>query len=127
MGTQITLDLSDEVYQRASRLAALTGQSVREVLGNTLEQFLSAIDLSSDIAVTQMTDAEVLKLSESMMDDDLSERTSVLLDRQQAGLITEAERIELIGLMQVYDIGLLRKAQALAEAVRRGLRPPLES
>ncbi len=28
--------------------------------------------------------------------------------------------------MQVYQQRLLRKAQALAEAVRRGLRPPLE-
>jgi hypothetical protein len=28
--------------------------------------------------------------------------------------------------MQVYQEGLVRKARALREAVRRGLRPPLE-
>jgi hypothetical protein len=36
------------------------------------------------------------------------------------------ERSEMLALMQVYAEGLLRKAQALREAVRRGLREPLE-
>jgi len=50
---------------------------------------------------------------------------STLLDRQQAGTITEPERAELAALFQLYQEGLLRKAHALAEAMRRGLRDPL--
>ncbi len=58
----------------------------------------------------------------SIEDRQLSE----LLHRQQAGILTEAERPELAALMELYQSQLLRKAQALREAVRRGLRPPLQ-
>ena len=53
-------------------------------------------------------------------------RLSELLDRQQAGLLADSERAELKALMEMYQEGLLRKAQALREAVRRGLREPLQ-
>jgi hypothetical protein len=53
-------------------------------------------------------------------------RLSTLLHRQQAGKLSDMERSEMLALMQVYLDGLLRKAQALREAVRRGLREPLE-
>lgn len=45
-------------------------------------------------------------------------RLSELLDRQQAGSLSENERSELQTLMQIYQAGLLRKATALSEAVR---------
>ena len=51
---------------------------------------------------------------------------STLLHRQQTGELSDMERSEMLALMQVYMEGLLRKAQALHEAVRRGLREPLE-
>jgi len=37
------------------------------------------------------------------------------------------ERKELLALMQIYEIGTLRKAEALAEAVQRGLHAPMRS
>lgn len=52
-------------------------------------------------------------------------RLSELLGRQAAGALTEPERTELAALMGIYQEGLVRKAQALREAVRRGLRGPL--
>jgi hypothetical protein len=54
-------------------------------------------------------------------------RLSELLHRQQAGTLTTEERPELTALMEVYQTQLLRKSQALREAVRRGLRPSLQS
>ena len=57
--------------------------------------------------------------------DDL--RLSELLYRQQAELLSEPEHVELARLMEVYQEGLLLKAEGLAEAVRRGLRLPLVS
>jgi hypothetical protein len=56
---------------------------------------------------------------------DQDSRLSELLDRQQVGSLTETERPELATLMQAYHEGLLRKARALEEAVRRRLREPL--
>ncbi|WP_375474478.1 hypothetical protein [uncultured Nostoc sp.] len=40
-------------------------------------------------------------------------------------LLTEGDRSDLQTLMQVYQEGLLRKATALSEAVKRGLIEPL--
>jgi len=60
------------------------------------------------------------------MEPKQDQRFSELLDKQQATQLTSDERSELMVLMQVYQEGLLRKAQALNEAVQRGLREPLE-
>lgn len=75
--------------------------------------------------VSKLSDAEVLELSEMQMDAKRDRRFSRLLDKQQAGKLTNGEESELLALMQNYQDKLLRKAQALREAVRRGLREPL--
>ena len=67
----------------------------------------------------------VLALSRLELPPTQDRRLSALLEQQQAGTLTDAERGELLTLMQAYQEGLLRKAQALQEAVRRGLREPL--
>jgi hypothetical protein len=56
------------------------------------------------------------------MQPEQDRRLSTLLRQGQEGL---TERQELQALMRVYEIGMIYKAQALAEAVRRGLREPL--
>jgi hypothetical protein len=81
--------------------------------------------MSAIEAVTSLSDEDVLKLTELQMSPEEDHRLSRLLDRQQKGKLTAAERAELFTLMQVYQDGLLRKAQALSEAVRRGLIEPL--
>lgn len=72
-----------------------------------------------------LEDAEVLALADLQLPPDQDHRMSVLLDRQQAALLDEAERRDLAMLIQIYQEGMRIKAQALEEAVRRGLRPPL--
>ncbi len=41
--------------------------------------------------------------------------------------LTPTEHFELLVLIHLYQIGMLRKSEGLAEAVRRGLRKPLAS
>ncbi len=53
------------------------------------------------------------------------DRLSLLLDNQQGGTLSKRERGELSALMELYQEGLLRKAQGLREAVKRGLIKPL--
>jgi hypothetical protein len=53
-------------------------------------------------------------------------RLSDLLDRQQAGALSPSEQSELTGLMERYQQGLLRRAFGTREAIRRGLRQPLD-
>lgn len=78
-----------------------------------------------EIPVALLPDEEVLILSYSFMDPNQHEEISDLLADQREGMIDEVGRKRLDELLQIYDRGLLRKSEALVEAVRRGLRLPL--
>lgn len=127
MSTQITITLSDEVYQRAERFARLANRDVASVLADTIQ--LSIPPVRANIIelepVSALSDQQVMALTELQMEPDQDTRLSELLDRQQAGILAEDERPELQTLMQIYQEGLLRKATALSEAVKRGLIEPL--
>jgi predicted DNA-binding protein len=128
MSSQVTLTLPDEVYRRAERLAQLSSREVADVLADTIELSLSPVGLKSEAVepVSGLSDEEVMALAELQLASDQDQRLSSLLDKQQAGTLIEAERSKLLALMQVYQESLLRKAQALREAVQRGLRKPLD-
>src|SRR2546426_8457335 len=128
MSTRVVISLPDEVYHRAERLAQLISRDVADLLADTVALSLPPLSPQPETVrpVTELTDEEVLALTELQMDPKQDRRLSLLLDRQQAGELSDTERAELLALMQLYQEGLLRKAQALHEAVRRGLRKPLE-
>ena len=128
MSTRVVLTLPDEVYQRAERLAQLTGRAVADTLTDALALFLPPFNTlsTSGKPVTELTDEEVMVLTELQMTPVQDETLSALLHSQQAGELSDTERTELCALLQLYQEGLLRKAQALHEAVRRGLHEPLE-
>jgi hypothetical protein len=128
MAPQVVVTLQDEVYRRVERLAQLTSRDVADLLADTITLSLPALDASmeSGQAVTVLSDEAVLALTALQMPPAQDRRLSTLLQRQQARELSTAERTELLALMQSYEEGLLRRAQALQEAVRRGLRAPLE-
>jgi hypothetical protein len=123
MSTQITITLPDEVYQRAERFARLANRDVASVLAETIQLSIPAVgaDIVDLEPIFVLSDEQVLLLTELQMEPDQDARLSELLDRQQAGTLAEAERSELQALMQVYQEGLLRKATALDEAMKRQL------
>jgi copper homeostasis protein CutC len=123
----VILHLPDEVYDQAARLAQLMNQDVSRVLTETIESALSPLGASlNDLTpVEKLSDSDLLAAAELRMDTAQGKRLGRLLDRQQAGTLAETERRELAALMQVYHQCLVRKAQALSEAVRRGLRERL--
>ncbi|NEP13813.1 MAG: hypothetical protein F6J92_25125 [Symploca sp. SIO1A3] len=127
MSTQITINLPDEVYQRAERFARLANRDVASILADTIS--ISIPDIRTDTLELEpfpnLSDEQVLALTELQMEPEQDARLSELLDRQQAALLVEDERLELQTLMQVYQEGLLRKATALSEVVKRGLIEPL--
>jgi hypothetical protein len=129
MSAQITFARSDPVYDRARRLSQVTGRSLQDILADTLDLSLPSLSSPAQIIApaSMLSDQDVLKLADMQLTVSQDQRLSELLGRQQAGLLTDAERAELSGLMQVYQTKLLQKAQALHEAVRRGLREPLSA
>lgn len=127
MSTQVTITLPDEIYQRAELFARLANRDIASVLADSIQLSMPAVranvlDLEP---IAKVSDEQVLALTELQMEPDQDNRLSELFDRQQAGLLTENERLELQALMQIYQEGLLRKATALSEAVKRGLIEPL--
>ncbi len=76
--------------------------------------------------VSSLSDEDVLALSKAQMRPAQGRRLSALLGKQREGELAESARSELLALMQVYNQLWIRQSEALAEAVRRGLRRPLE-
>jgi hypothetical protein len=127
MSTQITITLTDDVYQKADRFARLANRDLASVLADTIQSSIPNISAAATILepVSLLSDADVLLHTELQMEPAADIRLSELLDRQQAGILTDRDRSELQLLMQTYQEGLLRKATALSEAVKRKLIKPL--
>jgi pyruvate-formate lyase len=79
----------------------------------------------SEKSVAFLSDEAVLKLCEIQMDATQGRRLSHLSQQQRERSLTHEEHHELLTLMQTYNHLWVRQSQALAEAVRRGLREPL--
>ena len=128
MATRVVVTLQDDVYRRVERLAHLTRRDVADLLADTITLVLPPLDVSAEVgpAITSLSDDEVVQLTDLQMRPKHDRRLSALLHKQQAQALSAPEQAELVALMQVYQEGILRKAQALHEAVRRGLRAPLE-
>ena len=134
MTTQIILNLPDEVYKRAEHFAQLTNRAVGDILTQAIALSLSPIspqstpiDSKETPSIASLSDEEVIALTELQMQLEQDQRLSELLYNQQAGTLADTEHSELLALMQVYQEKLLLKAQALREAVQRGLREPLDA
>jgi hypothetical protein len=129
MTVAVTLDVPESLIEKAQRFGGATQQRVEEVLAEVLETMVPMLEDSPDSLlsppVTMLTDEEVLQLADSKMDAMQNQRLGTLQSTGKATGLSVAERYELLALLQIYQLGQLRKAEALAEAVRRGLRPPL--
>jgi hypothetical protein len=128
MTEQVTLNLPLEVYHRARLLAERAGRPVNDLLAETIAISLRPLGSApgDEQPLTTWTDEAVLAAAQAELPPDADQRLSDLLHRQQAGMLPDTERSELSALMELYQSRLLRKAQALQEAVRRGLRGPLQ-
>jgi hypothetical protein len=126
--TQITVSLPEDVVQRAQYLAQRSGRPVEALLAETIELSLRPLGAMANGSgpTADWSDQEVLACVETEMPLADNARLGELLDLQQAGSLAPADRTELARLMETYQSGLLRKAQALREAVKRGLREPLK-
>lgn len=125
MSAVVTLTLPDTVLERAQIWAEHSGQPVTDFLTETIE--LSLVPLGqAPPPVTEWANGEVLAATESQLPLEDDQRLRELLACQRDGCLSEPKSDELHRLMLMYQEGLLRKAMALREAVRRGLREPLK-
>jgi hypothetical protein len=125
MNQQITITLSEAALERAINLAGVVARPVEKLLADTLELALPDIGTEVSTSVTALSDEEVLVLAQARMEARQDAYLSELLEKQQAGNLNEEERLALHSLYQTYLRLWLRQSEALAEAVKRGLRKPL--
>ncbi len=125
MSAAITLTLPDTVLERAQLWAEHSGQPVTEFLTETIALSLAPLGQAPP-PTSEWTDDEVASTAQLELPVDDDRRLGKLLERQRESNLSETDAEELHRLMVAYQEGLLRKAMALREAVRRGLREPLQ-
>lgn len=131
MAIEVTLALPEDLVEDARRFGKATRRDVQTVLAGTLIMMWPTLGEVSnyidDRPIASLSDAEVLALSRMKMTRSQSERLGELQSKGKEFGLTADERRELLELMQLSEIGILRKSEALAEAVQRGLRGPMHS
>jgi len=127
MSTQVTLTIPDKLYEQAQHWAMLTQRDLTETLTDALTLVLTPLQVKPqrEIPVTELADSAVLALTQIQMKVTQGERLTELLAKQRETTLTDTERYEMLALAQIYGQLWLRQAEALAEAVRRGLRQPM--
>ena len=119
MNQQITIEVSEQVWRRANILAEQKSRKLEDVLEEWLEETVA------ETRIEDLSDEEILSLTESRFDDEQQREFSRLLERNREGILDESEKRELDQMMGIYENGLLRKSKALRVAVERGLIAPL--
>jgi hypothetical protein len=132
MTQTVTLQLPEPLYQRLVNTARATNRPLEEVMlhalkvgsppdwDNVPDEF--QVDLA---ALDRMEDEALWKIAQSRKTVADMERYNMLLDRNQEGTLTDAERAELTALRTEADCFMLRKAQAAALLRWRGHHVPL--
>jgi hypothetical protein len=129
MTIPITINIPEDLYQRAKRFAHLANRDIESVITDTMLSSLPLMGEHIDALqpVATLSDEEILELAHSQMAPSQDAQMSDLLAKQRENELTEPEAIDLAALLQAYQEGWLRKTTALAEAVKRGLMEPLDS
>jgi hypothetical protein len=127
MAVEVTLKLPERLVEHAKRFGEATQRDVGQVLADALELMWATIGTVPEFEppVSTLSDDEVLALTDLKLELVQNERLGELQARGKRQALTEAERAELLALLHIYQTGQLRKSEALAEAVRRGLRDAL--
>jgi hypothetical protein len=128
MNMQVTLTLPEELFELAKRWAAITQQDLTDTLTDALTIALTPVHTAPEMEepVSSLSDGDVLALSMAKMNPAQGRRLDQLLEKQREDMLSEDERPELLALVQIYHQLWIRQSEALAEAVCRGLRNPLE-
>jgi hypothetical protein len=116
---QILITLPRTVVRRAEQVARRTQRPLERVLAEWLDR------VAAELPVETLDDEELLALCDLELSSSEQAELDALLADNREGCLDEAGRARLDERMKEHDRRLLRKSQALREAVARGLREPL--
>lgn len=105
MSIQVTLSLPETIVESAQTIGQSTSRDAQTVLTDTLEWLWPTLGTipSEDILrpVISLPDEDVLALADSKMDAIQNERLGALQSKGKATGLAEAERYELLALLQI--------------------------
>jgi hypothetical protein len=89
MSVQVTLTLSNELHETATRWAALTRHDVPKTLTDALSVVLSPRNMPPAPAkpLSTLSDAEVLALCQTVLSTEAGRRVNELLEKQREGTL----------------------------------------
>jgi LEA14-like dessication related protein len=117
MASPLTLS-HDTLADLVQQIAKQRNASPELVLEELAYRYLDTVP------VDLLEDEQVLALADIMLSQEQQNKLNSLLEKQSEGQLDAAGKTDLEALMQVYNHLLLRKGEAMAVAVERGLRQP---
>ena len=126
MSQTLTITLPDAVFQKLTRVAKLTYQSVDEIVAATVETSLPGGtdlpgELEAELAVMRIYSDDALWAAvEPTLSPYELRRMQQLSDFVDERGLTAREEAEQADLLSAYDRSVLRRAQALALLKQRG-------
>src|SRR5262245_36036567 len=115
----VTLELPDEVYQRAQRVAKATRRPLEEIVSDWVrppaQMQLSELD--------HLSDDELLQAARDRIPVEHVQRLQKLLEAQRRRALSVDEQREVLSLVEQEDLLTLRKARAIFLLKQRGILP----
>lgn len=115
----ITLELPDEVYQQAQRIAQATRRPLEEVVSDWIRPPMPR----QPRELERLSDDELLQIAGDTILAEHAHRLQELLAAQRRRTLSEEEQREAMTLVEQEDLLTLRKARALFFLKQRGLLP----
>ena len=106
----ITLEIPDELMLQITQL------------GDRFPEWLMVNLPDSNLypSISSLSDSEVQDLARLKLSVNQNDRLGELQEKGKASNLVEMERYELLSLLQIYQLGQLRKSEAIAEMAKRG-------
>jgi predicted transcriptional regulator len=118
-GHAITLELPDEVYQRAQRVAQATRRPLEEIV---IDWIRPPVEVKLP-ELDRLSNDELLQAARDTIPAEHAHRLQELLAAQQQRSLSEDEQREAMALVEQEDLVTLRKARALFLLKQRGILP----
>ena len=115
----ITLDLPDEVYRQAQRVAETTHQAIEEVV----LAWIQPTPEGGLVELEALSNDELLTIAQTTAPPAHVRRLQDLLAAQRQRSLTESEQREAAKLVEQEDLLTLRKSKALVLLKQRGALP----
>lgn len=134
MSTQtVTIELPEALYRSAAQVAQATKRPLTDILQESIKHTLPPLDDVSPAEAIELaqlstlTDAELWRVSATLLPATEQHELQDLLDRQQEGDLPPTDQVRLQSLLDEYGRILVQKAHAWLLLARRGYRVPLQS